>query len=138
MKHHIDSKVLKDFKKVLWDLKLHQINFKFIVDGNIEKQYDNIQLVNYGMIQTDKNGKDISSTDSSYYYARKRGTIKNNDKYEYYQFLLCLKKTPSEKYYIINRDLQLYYLDNGAHITWTSVNGQHKEIIVSEMIMEDE
>ena len=132
MKHHIKSKVLKDFKKFLWDLKLRPINFKFIINGNIDADFTNIELVNYGMVQTDKDGNIISSNDSSYNYHYRR--LAEKDKYEYYQFLLCLKHTASAKYYIINRDLNLDISNDAkAILTWTSLKGDKKEIIVERV-----
>lgn len=134
MKHHIKSKILKDFKKFLWFYKLRPINFKFIVDGNIESEFTNIEFVNYGMIQTDGEGHVISSNDSSYNYHYRR--LAEKDEYEYYQFLLCLKHTPAKKYYIINRDLSLDVNEEKhlAKLTWTSLNGNKKEIIFEGVV----
>jgi len=102
MKHHVKIQELKQFKKVLFDLRHKKINFKFFVDDKLVTDYTN-ELINYGMVPEEENK---------------------------FQFMLCLKKQPSEMYAIYANEINFEQKDNLVILKWTSIDGNNKRIEV--------
>lgn len=134
MKHHINSSVLKDFKALLFKLKddrnkrdRQRVNVVFKMNDEVDRIED-IVIVNYGCVQTDKNGNIISSSDNSYNFHYRR--LAEKDKWEYYHVTLDFRKHPQLRVYVINRDLKLINEDNVFGIKWTSLNGDKKELLI--------
>ena len=109
MKHHIKSETLKDFKKFMWNLRSKNVQIEFYINDKLDNKinHDEQLLLNYGIVQTDKNGNIISSNDSSYNYYYRR--LAENDKWEYYQLTFDFKGKPQIKIYLINRNLEFKY-----------------------------
>lgn len=113
MKHHVKSNVLKDFKKILWNLKLKPINFSFSINDKLIEEHKNEVLINYGCVPNYELIK------------------KDKQHREFYNFRLNLKKKPLEEYYITSINLSISYLDeNTIKLSWKSLKGESKSISI--------
>lgn len=134
MKHHIDSPILKELKNYLWNMRSQFINVDFYIDDNQEIKNENFRLLNYGIIQLDKDGNVISSKDSSYNYYYKRKA--KNDTTQYYYLTLDFKQQPQCKIAILSKDLNLDVdkENKTVTLTWTSLDKNHKKLVITSTV----
>lgn len=125
MKHHIENEELKRFKKYLWNLRSKDIIVEFYVDSQLDDSSEFL-LINYGLVQTDKNGNVISSNDSSYqsYYRR----LASKDNVKYYQVLFDTRGQPQRKFYITDKSLEFKIENDKLVLSWISLSNEKKEL----------
>jgi len=130
MKHHIDSPILKELKNYLWNMRSQFVTLEFYINNEQEFKKENIRLLNYGIIQTDRDCNVISSNDSSYNYHFRRKA--KSDPIQYYILTLDAKQEAQTKVAIISTDLNLEVnKDNKTlTLTWTSLDKESKKLII--------
>ena len=139
MKHHIENEELKRFKKYLWNLRSKDIIVEFYVDSQLDDSSEFL-LINYGLVQTDKNGNVISSNDSSYqsYYRR----LASKDNVKYYQVLFDTRGQPQRKFYITDKSLEFKIENDKLVLSWISLSNEKKELKIrykdSSLVLTDE